>query len=92
MCRFVVQIKKATLNGSDGLFNVTFVMGAPVSEVAWDCSSQFASNPFILFEIDFYSLSSPQFVKLLNRRINKVKNKQEEKTLNRLLPHLLPLG
>lgn len=59
MCRFVVQIKKATLNGSGGLFNVTFVVCAPVSEVAWDCSSQLASNPFILFEIDFYFLSSP---------------------------------
>lgn len=56
MCRFVVQIKKATLNGSDGLFNLTFVVCAPVSEVAWDCPSQFKSNPFILFEIDFYSL------------------------------------
>lgn len=59
MCRFVVQIKKATLNRLDGLFNVTFVVSAPVSEVAWDCVSQFASNPFILFEVDFYSLSSP---------------------------------
>lgn len=56
MCRFVVQIKKATLNGSDGLFNLTFVVCAPVSEVAWDCPSQLESNPFILFEMDFYSL------------------------------------
>lgn len=46
MCRFVVQIKKATLNGLDKLFHLTFVVRAPVSEVAWDCSSQFIKSFF----------------------------------------------
>ncbi len=55
MCRFVVQIKKATLNGSVKLFHLTFVVHAPVSEVAWDCFSQFIKSLFSV-EVAFYSL------------------------------------
>lgn len=64
MCRFVVQIKKATLNGSDKLFHLTFVVCAPVSEVAWDCSSQFIKSLFSQLKWLSILFSHPQFVKL----------------------------
>lgn len=64
MCRFVVQIKKATLNGSDKLFHLTFVVRAPVSEAAWDWSSQVTKSLFPKLKWFSIHFSHPQFVKL----------------------------
>lgn len=62
MCRFVVQIKKATLNGLDKLFHLTFVVRAPVSEVAWDCSSQFIESLFLSWSGILFSLVTPSLL------------------------------
>lgn len=64
MCRFVVQIKKATLNGSERLLRLTFVLCAPVSEVAWDCSSHFIKSLFFSAKRLPVLFSHPEFVKL----------------------------
>lgn len=64
MCRFVVQIKKATLNGLDKLFHLTFVVCAPVSEAAWDCSSQVTKSLFSQLKWLSTLFSHPQFVNL----------------------------
>lgn len=64
MCRFVVQLKKAKLNGLDKLFHLTFVVHAPVSEAAWDCSSQFTKSLFP--QLKWFSILSLVTPSLLN--------------------------
>jgi len=52
------------LNGSDKLLHLTFVVHAPVSEAAWDWSSQVTK--FLICQLKQHSphFSHPKFVKL----------------------------
>lgn len=71
MCRFVVQIKKAMLNGLDKLFHLTFVVHAPVSEAAWDCPSQFTKSLFPQMKwLSMLSLVTPCLLNWIEKSIS----------------------